>query len=258
MTNEEKELIDGLFLDCVYSHLHPGWKNRNDILHSGSPCFLSDSQLFTLQVFSDHKYWIHEYLSKERPSIPSFIEAICEIEKQAQCLYAISEYGWFSYLLEAAGFREITRLVSFSHLALFMEPPIGSIVPFTDDRINEAYSRCECAFPPLWRLDRAEFHEAVLTAQKRLIYKKNGTIYGYLLADADFDYVHISRMAVSPDSQRSGIGKALMASIVSEYDQSGFTAFSVNTAASLESAVSFYENLGFIREEEGLPVFRKG
>lgn len=120
----------------------------------------------------------------------------------------------------------------------------------------------EAAFPPFWRLDERGLDEALgATPTARLRVERDreipGGLAGYAITGRSGPRGYIQRLAVSPDSQRRGIGTALVDDGLRWLRRRGAREVLVNTQESNEPAVELYEHLGFRRQREGLVVLRR-
>lgn len=78
-----------------------------------------------------------------------------------------------------------------------------------------------------------------------LVAKEGDRVVGYgRLAEPDKGRFKISQMAVHPDYQRKGIGKALLAALLGRADHAGAVEVTLNARV---DAVAFYERAGFTR-----------
>ena len=122
---------------------------------------------------------------------------------------------------------------------------------------EEILEKCESAFPPIWRLRKAEFKAACLDADYKMFIRRGNEILGYILASVEPDNCHIMRLAVNQEFQHQGIGIELTGRLITECSKKGITNFSVNTNNKNSAAVQLYQSLNFTRSGNTYPVFNK-
>ena len=71
------------------------------------------------------------------------------------------------------------------------------------------------------------------------------TCIGYLLATIDTNVLFIARLAVSPEYQRQGIGRALIVNMLNCYQDAKHTTTEVVTQNDNYASISLYQSLDF-------------
>ena len=92
------------------------------------------------------------------------------------------------------------------------------------------------SFPNPWSLSQLS---SVL--EKTLVYRKNGSIRGFICLEFPADETHILHMAVHPKFRRQGIGKKMMEEVLKYPSKVFFLEVRENNAA----AQKLYEGFGF-------------
>jgi len=80
------------------------------------------------------------------------------------------------------------------------------------------------------------------------------TVVGYAISGRSLDLAYLQRLAVRPDAQRQGIGRALVIDALHWARRRGASSMLVNTQEINRRALALYESLGFQLEEQGLAV----
>jgi ribosomal protein S18 acetylase RimI-like enzyme len=110
----------------------------------------------------------------------------------------------------------------------------------------------ETVFPddPAWNEPRAVIRRK-LTVQPELflIALRAGSVVGTTLAGFDGVRGWVHHVAVAPNLRRQGIGRLLMQEAADRLRDLGCPKLNLQVRASNPGAVSFYERLGFLREE---------
>lgn len=111
------------------------------------------------------------------------------------------------------------------------------------------------AFPPFWRLDAGGLDEAV-RATPHARYRVAGApeVVGYAITGRAGRRGFLQRLAVHPDRQRAGLGRALVLDGLRWLRRWRAERAVVNTQLENDAALSLYESLGFRREPSGLSV----
>jgi ribosomal protein S18 acetylase RimI-like enzyme len=112
------------------------------------------------------------------------------------------------------------------------------------------------AFPPFWRLDDGGLHEALSatpTARFRVA-TSHRSIVGYCVTGRAGRRGYLQRLAVVPELQGRGIGRALVADALQWLARRGVTNTVVNTQVENERALQLYLAMGFRLQPSGLEV----
>jgi len=103
------------------------------------------------------------------------------------------------------------------------------------------------AFEPFWQFDRLALADAVrATPRHRFQVIKSVPVHGYHVTGLAGASAYVQRIAVHPDSQGNGYGKALVAHSLRWAWRNGATSAQVNTQITNERAVGLYERCGFL------------
>ena len=118
------------------------------------------------------------------------------------------------------------------------------------------------AFPTFWRLDERGLHDAI-TATVRARFRiavpaPDEPLCGYAICGRSGRRGFVQRLAVAPECQQSGIGRALLLDGLYWLRRRGVTRAVVNTQLGNETALALYERVGFRRETVGLSVLSAG
>jgi ribosomal protein S18 acetylase RimI-like enzyme len=114
------------------------------------------------------------------------------------------------------------------------------------------------AFSPFWRFDARGLVDArAATPSSRFRVVDDGSVVGYAVTGRAGTVGYLQRLAVLPDRQRHGIGRALVVDALHWARRRGATSVLVNTQETNRAAVELYEHLGFTREAYGLAVLER-
>jgi ribosomal protein S18 acetylase RimI-like enzyme len=111
------------------------------------------------------------------------------------------------------------------------------------------------AFQPFWRFDARGLDDArAATPNSRFRVAADGDVVGYAVTGRAGAIGYLQRLAVLPDRQRRGIGRALTVDALVWVRRRGATSLLVNTQETNTAALELYEALGFQRQAYGLAV----
>jgi ribosomal protein S18 acetylase RimI-like enzyme len=116
------------------------------------------------------------------------------------------------------------------------------------------------SFPPFWQLDRAGLDEAIAatsTARFRIVSTNHDEVVGYAVTGRAGREGYVQRLAVRPDRQGQGLGRALALDGLHWLRRRRARRAIVNTQQGNEVALSFYRHLGFRPTPSDLVVFRR-
>jgi ribosomal protein S18 acetylase RimI-like enzyme len=112
------------------------------------------------------------------------------------------------------------------------------------------------AFPPFWRLDVGGLQEA-LTATTDVRFRTartEGRIVGYAVTGLTRSMGYLQRLAVDPDVEGRGVGRALVADGLRWLRDRGAVQAVVNTQVDNSRALGLYQSIGFVLLPSGLTV----
>ncbi len=111
------------------------------------------------------------------------------------------------------------------------------------------------AFEPFWRFDRAGLDDARrATPASRFRVIDHGRIDAYAVTGRAGSVSYLQRLAVRPGVQRQGMGTALVLDALHWSQRHGARSTLVNTQEHNHRALALYEQLGFVRQPDGLDV----
>jgi ribosomal-protein-alanine N-acetyltransferase len=110
-----------------------------------------------------------------------------------------------------------------------------------------------------WQMDMANFTDALsATSQSRvLVSHHNNELVGFVLAGCTGQHGFIQRLAVRPQSRRSGVATCLLAASLNWIINNGCTDTVVNTEVANYSAQNLYRKFGFVDMNHGLIVMER-
>jgi ribosomal protein S18 acetylase RimI-like enzyme len=114
------------------------------------------------------------------------------------------------------------------------------------------------AFPPFWRLDEAGLVDAMAaTPASRFRVVGRERVVGYAVSGRAGARGYLQRLAVHPDAQGRGLGRALVLDGLRWMRRGGVVRAMVNTQVENDRALQLYRSLGFEMEPTGLAVLAR-
>jgi ribosomal-protein-alanine N-acetyltransferase len=209
--------------------------------------------------------WLHLFAVSVPQGLPAAWDLLW---KEAQTIltgmhltsvWVMTTHGWLIHLLYHSGFSECGRVIALGRPAGLAQPAqreAGSIAPMAAADLADIERLDHDAFQPPWRMDsdalRATFERSLLS----FVHRSGEHLSGYLMTAAAPQGLHITRIAVHPELQRQGIGRALLARLLNESHPLGARRITVNTQIENQRSRQLYHAMEFFETGETYPVFR--
>jgi ribosomal protein S18 acetylase RimI-like enzyme len=114
------------------------------------------------------------------------------------------------------------------------------------------------AFEPFWRLDALGLEEAsTATPSSALLTVRDSGLLGFSIVGAGATAGYLQRIAVVPDAQRRGLGRALVRASLRWAHRRGARQMLLNTLPGNDSATALYVSEGFSQLDDQLAILRK-
>ncbi len=167
---------------------------------------------------------------------------------------ALPPFEWRPYVDN--GFEVRERLHLLGHDLLDLEPrPAHRTRRVARRDMSRVLAIDHAAFEPFWQLDASSLDEAVrATPSARFRLARDGAAYGLIGRAGSRGYVQ--RLAVHPDDQGHGLGRALVLDGLYWLRRWRVNEVLVNTQEGNQRAVVLYERLGFRHLPGGLAVLQ--
>ncbi len=189
----------------------------------------------------------------------------------ARCLEELAGRGFVSVVTAAlppgqrepfvtAGFHEHERLLLLTHNLAYVPPRPRPCVRRARRRDRGRVLAIDAAtFADFWRLDELGLQQAVTATPEswyRVAEGTSGEVAGYAITGVDAGEGYMQRLAVAPEHQRSGLGRALALDGLHWLVRKRARRVLVNTQMGNTAAFSLYVSIGFQLETSDLVVFR--
>lgn len=171
---------------------------------------------------------------------------------------AIVLHDWLKSLLVASGFTTRQSIVMLERES--QEPltanTVGFLVrPMLQQDLPEVAIVDAAAFDTLWQNSLPTLERAYPQAVIATVAEMDGQVIGYQISTRNPVGAHLARLAVSPEHQGRGVGRALLADLVRQADRYGMFHLTVNTQDDNKSSIALYLNSGFRETGERYPVY---
>lgn len=195
------------------------------------------------------------------PPSPSAIQAAVACLRDRGCrevlTAAVGPYEQPAF--ERAGFTPREHLHLMGHDLERLEPPVlgsaGRPRRAHRSEWDDVVRLDAAAFAAFWHLDEAGLVDALVATPASRLRVVGTPPAGYAISGRAGNRGYLQRLAVHPDHQRRGIGRALALDGLRWMRRRGAVKAYVNTQVGNDAAVVLYLSLGFQFESGGLVVF---
>jgi ribosomal-protein-alanine N-acetyltransferase len=208
--------------------------------------------------------WLHLFAALKPPGVESAWRKVWPEarkilhDRRQPSVWTMTTLSWLIDLLRNDGFVEHGRVIAFSRTAARPPPPRGPVaIPalMSKSDLPSVERLDHAAFAPPWQMDcealRATFDRSLVS----VVHRTEDRIDGYLMASTAPHGIHITRVAVHPDHQGKGIGRALILHLLDVGRRRGAPRVTVNTQKENLRSRELYRSLGFAETGESYPVF---
>jgi ribosomal-protein-alanine N-acetyltransferase len=165
---------------------------------------------------------------------------------------------WLPPILRASGFVSTDTVVFLEwrgSRAPALTPARGRLRPFQSADLEAVFEVDRQAFGLIWQYSRPTLTAALAQAAVATVLEERGRIIGYQICTASALGAHLARLAIVPEEQRQGLGRALVADALQTLTAQGFDRVTVNTQGDNRIAQTLYVRLGFNETGQNYPVY---
>ncbi|MBI3240723.1 MAG: GNAT family N-acetyltransferase [Chloroflexi bacterium] len=112
------------------------------------------------------------------------------------------------------------------------------------------------AFDPPWQYSPRVLEQALAHADYATVAEAGGKMIGYQISTGGRHGGHLARLAVQPESQGRGLGRALVSDLIRHFEKRGLSQITVNTQKNNVASLALYKAVGFELTEDYYPVWR--
>jgi len=210
--------------------------------------------------------WIQVFASATRPSAgaiwdPLWAAARSQLKQMAvDSVWAMANQPWFIDLLQRSGLALANRVITLAagpHSQPSAGPEFQGValrrlcpedLPIVADLDNRAFK-----IP--WQMDQEALAATFQNAPMARVAQAGSRIVGYELCTETVQGWHLARLAVDPDYQHRGVGRALVIDLLESKLRMGVRALTVNTQVENHFSLRLYRSFGFTATGETIPVY---
>ena len=178
----------------------------------------------------------------------------------AKTVVALSTHAWFNEILQTSGFPQVNDVLFLewtddASSDLLRANELGIRTMHVDD-LEQVEQVDNAAFTPVWSLSRRSLIAAHSLASLATVVEDGGEIIAYQITTASALGAHLARLAVFPDRQGHGYGRALVQHVIRLHARRGLRRVSVNTQSDNLRSQELYKSLGFQETGQRYPLFQ--
>ncbi len=178
---------------------------------------------------------------------------------------AVTEIGWLVIdpwpipFLPELGFEQLTVIETFIKNDLEIPPfkPVPDLmIRPVENGDFEGLAELETAvFEPLWRFSKETLTIARRDAVSFDVAFLGDRLVGYQISSGGRFGAHLVRLTISPDLHGQGIGTAIFAHAIQEYQRRGYQHVTLNTQIDNAASRRLYKKFGFTISDEKMPLW---
>lgn len=161
---------------------------------------------------------------------------------------------------QQAGFSEYIDLALMRKSLDDSEPPPSHLVVERDDSdLSDLLAIDAAAFSPFWRFNKGGLEEAINATSRSItltILGGEGNPIAYAVVGFGSAISYLQRVAVDPAWQGHGMGRSLLRVAARKARTAGAKVLLLNTQNDNDTAISLYEDEGFVQLPEPLTLLR--
>jgi len=264
----DRQRLSNLIFFETRSHRHLDWRQPLDWL--GDKYFWmaeTGSQVTAALICSEEtdgiawvRLFVHAgYWSAENAWTMLWSTARDEIMQSGGAkVGVIVQHTWFKKVLEFSGFETQQGIVNYerlNQLSVLAKADGIRIRPMTEADLPEVAAVDAEAFAPLWRNSEETLRVALSLAVSAMVAENEAGVVGYQVTTGNGMRAHLARLAVSPQVQRRGVGRALLQNLFTFAERNGYVNLTVNTQSDNLTSMKLYEGTGFRKTGEMYPVY---
>jgi ribosomal-protein-alanine N-acetyltransferase len=179
---------------------------------------------------------------------------------QGYTVAAIVLQDWYHSLLINSGFVSRQSIVMLERDGLapvdVTLPPGFSIRSMLQYDLPAVAEVDAAAFEPLWQNSLPSLEKAYPQAVLATVAVAEGQVLGYQLSTRNPLGAHLARLAVRPELQGRGVGRALVADLAQQAERRSMYHLTVNTQSDNSASLALYRRVGFRETGERYPVYQ--
>ncbi|MCK5054940.1 MAG: GNAT family N-acetyltransferase [Anaerolineales bacterium] len=257
--SSDQALVSSLLANASHKHFHFDWLNVLDLLEEAPflialnrerpmaclACQPDPPQVAWIRLFAAMKD-VSKYEVWDRLWMAAAERAV---ELGASQAVALATQTWLIPFLKESGFEETNEVIFFKWdgdpLPEISESG-GVLRKMTLEDLPAVARVDQSAFDPVWALSLRSLRTAYRLSSLATVISQGEQIIAYQMSTSSALGAHIARLAVHPDLQGMGCGRALIANALHVFPRRGLEQVTVNTQADNLRGQQLYRSLGFL------------
>jgi ribosomal-protein-alanine N-acetyltransferase len=250
-------------------HRHLDWRYPLDWIGS-APFFVLENQGQIISALAcppdpPSIAWVRLFVNSGKLSLEESWQMLWDAarldlaHKQGFMVAAIVLQDWYHSLLINSGFtsrQSIVMLERDVQAPVEISLPAGfSIRAMLQYDLPAVAEVDAAAFEPLWQNSLPSLERAYPQAVLATVVESHGQVLGYQLSTRNPLGAHLARLAVRPELQGRGVGRALVADLIQQAERHAMYHLTVNTQSDNSSSLALYRRIGFRETGERYPVY---
>jgi len=250
-------------------HRHLDWRYPLDWIGS-APFFVLENQGQIISALAcppdpPSIAWVRLFVNSGKLSLEESWQMLWDAarldlaHKQGFTVAAIVLQDWYHSLLINSGFtsrQSIVMLERDVQAPVEISLPAGfSIRAMLQYDLPAVAEVDAAAFEPLWQNSLPSLERAYPQAVLATVVESHGQVLGYQLSTRNPLGAHLARLAVRPELQGRGVGRALVADLIQQAERHAMYHLTVNTQSDNSSSLALYRRIGFRETGERYPVY---
>jgi len=251
-------------------HRHLDWRYPLDWIGS-PPFFVLESQGQIISALAcppdpPSVAWVRLFVNSGKVSLDEswqmlWMAARLELaHRNGFSVAAIVLQDWYHRLLINSGFFSRQSIVMLEHdeqAPVDISLPAGFSIRGMLQYDLPAVAKVDAAaFEPLWQNSLSSLELAYPQAVLATVAQADGQVLGYQLSTRNPLGAHLARLAVRPELQGRGVGRALVADLIQQAQRHAMYHLTVNTQSDNSASLALYKNIGFRETGERYPVYQ--
>ena len=265
--NDHQQLSNLIFFE-THLHRHLDWRSPLEWLGARFYWALEEGKHITAALACPTEVegiaWLRLFVYAGHGSADNAWTLLWSTAKQeiahagGAAVAAIAMQNWFQRVLAASGFENHQRIVM---LDWEVQPRVSREVKgvhireMTEADLPQVVETDNTAFNPLWHNSLDTLQLAFSQSMFATVAEDSNGIFGYQLTTGHGHRAHLARLAVRPEAQGRGTGRALLNDLFTKVTGNGIARLSVNTQNDNLASLSLYKKMGFHRTGEEYPVY---
>ncbi len=266
----DQRQIANLMQFSPYLHRHLDWRYPLDWI--GSPPFFvleNQGQIYSALACPPDPpsvAWVRLFVNSGKWSIDKSWQTLWEtarldlLHRGGFMVAAIVLQEWYHSLLLASGFfcrQSIVMLERDEQYPLAASLPPGFSIRVMLQYDLPAVAEVDAAaFEPLWQNSLPSLERAYPQAVLATVAEADGQVLGYQLSTRNSLGAHLARLAVRPEFQGRGVGRALVTELIQQAERHAMYHLTVNTQSDNPTSLALYRRTGFHETGERYPVYQ--